>query len=287
MALCLVSLPHELRIALLESGFIDMLGILRSHRLLTLFLALTIPAFPQTVHSAGSAAGTSAISGNDTPTNLVSASFSTVSDEELGQLMIYRQQYQAAIEAFKRIESPSARVWNQIGIAYQMMYDYKDARRCYDEALRLRPHDPIVLSNLATAQDGMGDFGAAEKNYRKSLKLDSNSALTLKNLGTNLLMQHKYEAGAAAYKDALSIDPRIFEDHIGVRMSDPAPTSERGTAAYFKAKSCALAGLNDCAIAFLRKAMDEGLTLKQLSEEHDLAALRKTSAYINLIATEQ
>lgn len=260
---------------------------LRSCWLPAIFLALTMPALSQSVVSFGPEAGTTATASSDTVTNRSSALLSPVSNQELGQLMMYRQRYQAAIWAFKKIESPSAQVWNQIGIAYQMMYDYKDAKRCYDEALRLNPHDPIVFSNLATDQDGLGDFGGAERNYRKSLKLNSNSALTFKNLGTNLLMQHKYEAGAAAYKQALAIDSRIFEEHSGVRMSDPAPKSERGTAAYFKAKSCALAGLNDCAIAFLREAIDEGLTLNQLSEEQDLAALRKTAAYTNLIAALQ
>jgi hypothetical protein len=57
--------------------------------------------------------------------------------------------------------------------------------------------------------------------------------------------------------------------------------------AYFKAKSCVLAGLNYCAITFLREALNEGIPAKQLVEEEDLAALRKTAAYTSLIAAEQ
>ncbi len=264
-----------------------MSDILRSAWLPVVFLTLTTPAFSQTALLYSSATRAADTTGNDILTNLPSDSVSPVLNEQLGQLMMYRQRYQAAIEVFKKIKSPSALVWNQLGIAYQMMYDYKDAKRSYDEALRLEPHNSIVLGNLATAQDGMGNFSAAEKSYRKSLRLNPMSALTLKNLGTNLLMQHKYEAGAAAYKQALAIDTRIFEDHVGFRMSDPAPKPERGVAAYFKAKSCAVAGLNDCAITFLREALDEGLTPNQLSQEQDLAALRQTTAYTNLIAAEQ
>ena len=257
---------------------------LKSAWLPIVFLAITTTAFSQTLLSDGPATTATNTARNDIPTNRPPGSVSPDVNEQLGQLMMFRQRYQAAIEAFKKIETPSALVWNQIGIAYQMMYDYKDAKRSYGEALRLDRDNSIVLGNLATAQEAMGDFSAAEKNYRKSLQLNPNSALTLKNLGTNLLMQHKYEAGATAYKQALAIDARIFEDHPGFKMNDPAPKSERGTAAYFKAKSCASAGLNDCAITFLRKALNEGLTPKQVSQEQDLTALRKTAAYNNLIA---
>jgi tetratricopeptide (TPR) repeat protein len=261
--------------------------ILRSACLFGVFLTLTTLSSSQTVLSYTPATTMADTTGSDVLLNRSPVTVPFVSNEELGELFMYRQRYQAAIETFKEIESPSARVWNQIGIAYQMMYDYKDAIRSYKEALRLNAHDSIVLGNLATALDGISDFTAAEKNYRKSLKLNPNSALTLKNLGTNLLMQHKYEAGAAAYKQALAIDARIFENQSGFKMSDPAPRSERGTAAYFKAKSCALAGLNDCAITFLREALNERIPAKQLVEEEDLAALRKTAAYTNLIAAEQ
>jgi len=87
-----------------------------------------------------------------------------------------------------QIPAPSALVWNQMGIAYEMLFDYKHAMRCYSESLKINPRDPVVPNNLATAQDGTKQFSSAERTYRKSLKLEPNSALTLKNLGTNLLM---------------------------------------------------------------------------------------------------
>ena len=271
----------------LEEGSIYMPNILKSAWLSHIFLVLITPALSQTALPGSAGAANTNPTGETSLTSRSSFAGPSVSSEELGELMMYHHRYHAAIEVFKNVESPSALVWNQIGIAYQMMYDYADAKRSYDEALRLEPHNSIVLGNMATAQDAMGDFTAAEKNYRKSLKLNPNSALTLKNLGTNLLMQHRYRAGAAAYKQALAIDAHIFEDQSGFRMNDPAPKSERGTAAYFKGKVCAEARLNDCAIAFLHEALNEGLPPKQLSEEDDLAALRKTAAYTSLMAAEQ
>jgi tetratricopeptide (TPR) repeat protein len=281
------SLPFKQQIDLLVSGIFIMSVTLKICSIPAVLLYSILGFSQQEVLSRGPATGASIKTAEDIPAKFSSPLSSTVSDEELGHLMMYHRRFQAAIEAFKKIESPSALGWNQIGIAYQMMYDYTDAIRSYHQALRLDPDDPVLITNLATAQDGLGDFGAAEKNYRKSLKLNPNSALTLKNLGTNLLMQHKYNAGAAAYKKALAADPRVFEDLLGFKMRDPAPKSESSTVAYFKARSCARAGLQDCAIAFLREAINEGLPLKQIDEQKDFAGLRNRAAYTGLIAAGQ
>ena len=250
-------------------------------------LFVAIPAAAQSALSSHSPTGTFRAIDDNLRTDLSRPPTSEITDEERGEILIVRKRYQAAIQEFTKITSPSAFVWNQIGIAYQMMYDYKDAMRCYKESLKLNPQNANALNNQATVQDAMMNFSAAERSYRKSLKLEPNSALTLKNLGTNLLMQHKYKEGSAAYKQALSLDPHIFEDHGGARMNTPATVDERATAAYFQARSCSRAGLYECAITFLRKAMNEGFTVEQVSQEQDFAPLRSTVAYINLIAREQ
>jgi hypothetical protein len=99
-------------------------------------------------------------------------------------------------------------------------------------------------------------------------------------------MQHKYKNGSAAYSQALSLDSHIFDAHSGAKLDAPAPPLEHGTAAYFKARSCALAGLNDCAITFLRKALDECVTVNQVSKEEEFTSLRNTPTFTHL-AIEQ
>jgi len=250
-------------------------------------LLLAIPAAPQDAPSFASSTNACVKTGDNSYTDHAPACLAQTSDEKLGEMLLVRERYQAAIQVFRKIESPSARVWNEMGIAYQMLHDYKGAMHCYKESLKLNPRNPEVLSNLGTIEDSMRNFSDAERTYRRSLKLEPNSAVTLKNLGTNLLMQHKYEQGSTAYNQALALDPQIFEEHFSFNVNDPAPHIERDTAAYFKAKSCARAGLYDCAITFLRNAMDEGLTMKQVSQEEDFAPLRNTTAYANLIAFEK
>jgi len=208
--------------------------------------------------------------------------------EQTGDLDYLRQRYQAAIEAYIKVEPPSAAVWNKMGIAYQMLFDTKDAARCYKQALKMDPQNTHALNNLATLEDSTMDFAHAEEHYRKALKIEPRSATIWKNLGTNLFMQHLYEKGAEAYSQALAIDPHVFDESPGPSISHPAPSQDRGATAYFKARTCARAGLDDCALANLRKAFDDGVaTMEKVNRESDFAALRTTQNYAKLVANEQ
>ena len=262
--------------------------------LLAVFVLAALPAAPQSTFassdrpSPAEGAFASNLPANIPVTERAGAPLPKLSPEELADIYEVRQHYQAAIETYNKVEDPSANVWNKLGIAYQMMYNLKDAAHCYKESLKLNPENADVLNNLATVQDGMNDFTAGERNYRRSLKLNPNSAVVFKNLGTNLLMQHKYDEGAQAYKQAVALDPNIFESRFGPKVNDPAPLTEHGTAAYFKARSCARAGNSTCALDFLNRAFDEGsATLKKVAEEADFESLRGTAALARLLANQQ
>ena len=64
--------------------------------------------------------------------------------------------------------------------------------------------------------------------YRKALKIDPKSALVLKNLGTDLLAQHQYKKGWEVYKDALTVDPQIFDRNHGPRVENPGFSAGSG-----------------------------------------------------------
>jgi tetratricopeptide (TPR) repeat protein len=211
-----------------------------------------------------------------------------LTSEQLGDIYFVRRRYLAAIRQYQKVEHPSETLWNKMGIAFQQMFGLKEAERCYKRVLKLNSKNPDALNNLATVQDQMKNYGAAEKNYRKALKLNPNSAVLYKNLGTNLLLQHEYDEGSEAYKKALSLDSSIFDAHLGPEVNDPAPEIEHGTAAYFKARTCARSGLNDCAISFLIQAFNEGgATVKKVMEEPDFASLQGSPALTRLLANEQ
>jgi tetratricopeptide (TPR) repeat protein len=222
------------------------------------------------------------------PTPAVATPQSPPTPEELGDSLMIHQRYQAAIEAYKQGPNDSADLWNKMGIAYQLMFNPEDALRCYLKSLRLNEKNPRVMNNLGTIYDSLKEYRDAERMYRKALKLDSQSALINKNLGTNLLAQHKYKKGWEAYKTALQLDPHIFQNNSSPRVQNPASVEERGAMNYYMAKGCVRAGMNDCAIDYLRMALNEGFTSpKKIEADSEFAGLRGVPAFEQLLASQR
>jgi Tfp pilus assembly protein PilF len=208
--------------------------------------------------------------------------------EKTGDSLASKGRYLAAVQAYAQIAHPSAVLWNKMGIAYQMVYDLKDATHCYKESLKLQPANAWVLNNFGTVQDLQGDFQAAERDYRKSLKLEPDNAHVLRNLGTNLLMQREYDKSAEVYQQALAIDPHVLDPHYNLQVEVPGGGQTPGAANYIKARSCARAGLTDCALTYLEQALNEGsTTAKKVAADADFASLRGTPAMERLLARQQ
>jgi len=207
--------------------------------------------------------------------------------EELGDSLSGHQRYQAAIAAYSKVNNPDAAVWNKMGIAYQMMFNLKDATRCYNASIKLDSRSATVLNNLATVYDSLKQYGIAERYYRKALKVDPRSALILRNLGSNQLAQHKYKKGWEAYQSALAIDPQIFQSHSGASVENPASTQERGAMHYYMARGCVSAGNLECAIQNLRLAINEGYTNpRKIATDSSFASLYELPAFQQMIAAQ-
>jgi Tfp pilus assembly protein PilF len=209
------------------------------------------------------------------------------SDEDLGDSLALHQRYQAAITAYQKAPQ-TAVIWNKMGIAYQMMFNVREATRCYRQSLKLDPHNSQVINNLATIYDSQKDYSSAEHLYRKALKINPTSALVYKNLGTNLLAQHKYTRGWDAYQHALTLDPQIFESQGTPQVQNPASISDRGAMNYYMALGCVRIGQTDCALQYLRMAIDEGFTNpKKVAADVAFASLRENPDFKQLMASQQ
>ena len=207
--------------------------------------------------------------------------------EEVGDSLAMHQHYQGAIAAYAKVQPPTSTVWNKMGIAYQMMFNVKDATRCYNASLKLDPKNPQVLNNLATVYDSQKQYGNAERNYRKALRIEPKNAVIMRNLGSNLLAQHKYKKGAEAYRAALEINPQIMDSRSGASVQNPASIQDRGALHYYMAKGCVSAGNHECAIQNLRLALNEGFTnAKKIAGDGSFASLRDLPAFQQLIATQ-
>ena len=215
------------------------------------------------------------------------APFPPPTPEDLGDSLTMHQRYQAAIAAYQKAP-PTAVVWNKMGIAYQMMFNVKEAMHCYRQSLKLDSHNAQVINNLATIYDSEKQYSEAYHLYHKALKYDPNSALVYKNLGTNLLAQRKYERGWEAYQRALAIDPQIFEDHGVPQVQNPATVGERGAMNYYMALGCVRMGQTECALQYLRMALDEGFTNpKKVASDVAFASLRDNPDFKELLASQK
>jgi tetratricopeptide (TPR) repeat protein len=207
--------------------------------------------------------------------------------EQLGDTLMARQRYQAAIEAYKGGPRDSAQLWNKMGIAYQLLFNLDEATRCYERSLKLDSKSPTVLNNLGTVYDSQKQYPSAERMYRKAIKFDTKSALIYKNLGTNLLSQHKYKKGWEDYQLALAIDPDVFQHSTSPRVENPASVGDRGAMNYYMARGCVRAGMNERAIEYLRMALNEGFTSpKKIMADTEFAGLHGIPAFEQLLTAQ-
>lgn len=210
---------------------------------------------------------------------------SQITPEDVGDARLVEHRYQEAIEAYKKAHADSSTVWDKLGVAYEMMYDLMDAERCYREALRLTPNNARALSNLATVYDSLKEFRKAERLYRKALKLEPKSAVIALDLGTNLMVQYKYDEGWDMYRRALRIDSGIFETADVSIARNPMTVQQDGAINYYKAKGFAHAGMNDKAIKYLRRALNDGFTSSgKIWEDSSFMPLHGNPAFDSMIA---
>jgi len=210
-----------------------------------------------------------------------------LSPEVRGDLAMAHQQYLAAIDAYRQAPTDSPAVWNKLGMAYHHLFAMDEARRDYEQALKLRPGFPEAMNNLGAVYYAKKDYRKAEKYYRKALALDPKSAAIYSNIGTAWFALGKVNEGIDAYRSAFALDPRVFDTSSIVLVDEALPAHDRAQQDYCLAKLFAQSGKNRQALDFLRKALDEGFSdRRKILADQNLASLRDTPEF-NLLMTEE
>lgn len=202
--------------------------------------------------------------------------------------MMARGEYVAAITAYKNAPQGSAEVWNKMGMAWQHLFATDKAKRDYERALHLRRRYPQALNNLGTIYYAEKQYGEAERLYRRALKLMPRSATVYNNLGAAYFAQGNYRKGAKAYQRAFAIDPSIFSNATFHGVAELGSTQQIAVQDYCLAELFAQAGMNERAIAYLRKSLAEGFNdRRRLKKDRAFARLRKTAAFAELIKEQK
>ncbi|HZU09428.1 MAG TPA: tetratricopeptide repeat protein [Pseudacidobacterium sp.] len=242
---------------------------------------LTFESAGQTPHSfiaIGSYAQQPPLRAEDAPRFVLSA-------EMQGDLLMARQRYIAALDAYRQGPSNSPVLWNKMGIANHHMFNLKAAENDYREAIKLDPKYPEAWNNLGAVYYGEKRYHDAEHAYKKAIKLSPKSATFYSNIGTAYVAEGKYKKGAEAYRTALMLDPNVFNGDPAAKVAEAGPSREMAYLNYLLAKAYAETGRKDEALYYLRKALDEGFSdRKKLLEEKEFAGLRDDPEFRQMMA---
>ncbi len=214
-----------------------------------------------------------------------------LSIEQRGDILMARKEYREAIDMFRTGSPKDPVLWNKEGIAYHQLTQLGSARKCYEQALKIKPDYLEAMNNLGTVYYAQRSFRRAISWYNKALKVapsDARSASIYMNLGTAEFARKKYEQATNAYQQALKLDPEVFEHHgtFGVMLEEHS-IQERAKYHYYLAKLYAKGGRSELAIQYLRKALEEGFKEKEkLTKDPEFAGIRDLPEFKQLLASE-
>jgi Tfp pilus assembly protein PilF len=96
------------------------------------------------------------------------------------------KQHQIAIEELKEIlliDPTFVKAYNALGVSYDQLWDFKNAIRSYQLAIKLDPNLDYVHNNLGFAYLLKGDYDFAIDSFLKAIALDEQSKRFRNNLG--------------------------------------------------------------------------------------------------------
>ena len=203
--------------------------------------------------------------------------------ESLGDVLSARGRYLAAIHVYEKLP-PTALIENKLGVAFEHMLMFDQARISFESAIRLDPHYAEAYNNLGTLAHTRGDLPRAEKMYKKALKLKPNAASALKNLGTLYYAQRKFKKGDKAYQQAVAIDPHALDHNPLHDVQAPAKAQSAGEMHYHMAMTYAQAGSRQLALDYLRQAIGEGFhDRNRLLHDKEFADLRTNEVFLQMV----
>jgi len=211
-----------------------------------------------------------------------------LSAEQRGDILMARKMYREAVEAFAQGDPKDPVLRNKMGIAYHQMMDLAKARKCYEQAIKLKSSYHEAVNNLGTIFYVQKNYRRAISQYKKALRIAPDQASVHSNLGTAYFARKQMDLAIEEFRKAIQLDPDVFEHHssYGVILQERT-VEDRAKFHYSMATLYASQGRNDLAIQYLRKAIEEGYKeRKKLGEDPAFVALRDMEEFKQLLTLE-
>ena len=180
----------------------------------------------------------------------------------------------------------SSTLANKTGIVQLQMHRDLDARKSFQEAVRLDRKYPEAHNNLGAAFFQTRNYGKAIKEYRKAIQLSEASASFHSNLGTAYFTQKDFTKAMASYHRALELDPNVFEhsSRDAVILQTQA-LGDRAQYFYMMARTYAKAGEADRSLNCLRRAIEEGFKdINKVYRDVEFGEIRKDPRFSVLMS---
>lgn len=110
--------------------------------------------------------------------------------------------------------------------------EHSEAAARYQEALAIKPRNPIARYKLGVALMMQGMYGQAEEEFRRATELKPSYAEAYFRLGTVLRWRGNFAASETALRRAIKLDPRNEEALVGLGHT------QSGLGSWEQAKSC-------------------------------------------------
>jgi len=121
------------------------------------------------------------------------------------------KKYQRALEIYKNLSilHPNYyRVWNNLGLCYVRLNDYKKAIVSFEKALEVNEKKELIWSNLGKAYYHNGEFSKVIGTYERALKIYPNNTFFWNGIGAVYIELNHYNDAIKAFKQALDVDQK-------------------------------------------------------------------------------
>ncbi len=96
--------------------------------------------------------------------------------------------------------------WANLGSVLRRRDRLDEAIAAFDEAIKLEPHDALILNNRGQTHFLKDDFKRAAEDFRQAIKADPNYAFAHNNLAGALIKQEEYADAIRAADKAIELD---------------------------------------------------------------------------------
>lgn len=200
-----------------------------------------------------------------------------------GDLHMIRKRYWQAVEAYQealQLQPRDPVVLNKTGIAFHQLLRFKDAQKHYERATKVDENYAQAWNNLGTVHYGQKNHKKAIRYYERALELRPANASIRANLGAALFARKKIDDAIQQFRLALLLEPDIFQQRgrFGVLMQDHT-VKDRPRFHFVVAKTFALLANVEMCLAYLRRALEEGLPLEEVTADPAFALVSEDQRF--------